>query len=80
MLRNLNKNICHQIVYSQITPVVSRKGYIVKTNTCTVDDETPIVVSKFFKSRPDVIINHPTKLQATVAQVYSDSEVSEEED
>ena len=64
-----NKLICRQLASA-----ARSKGYIVETNKSTVSNK----VSKYFSSRPDLVIYHPTKLQAYTLVTPSPSEEAEE--
>lgn len=72
----------NQIICDMIVPRATEMGYIVKTNTsAAVEGESPWPVSKFFNSRPDLVIYHPQKLQAclVVSDEESDTESLEDE-
>ena len=64
-----NKLICRQLASA-----ARSKGYIVETNKSTVSNK----VSKYFSSRPELVIYHPTKLHAYTLVTPSPSEEAEE--
>ena len=55
------ENICNNHISTQITSV-AKEGYNVKMNLSTVDSSAAVSVSKYWKSRQDLVVCHPGRL------------------
>ena len=74
-----NKNVCNNLISRQIASV-AKEGYIVKTNLSTVDSGAAVSASKFCKSRTDLVVYHPKKLEACIVIQANPKPDKEEEE
>ena len=56
----------NSMIYNQIAAIAHAKGYIVESNRSKTQGELTKRVSKYYASRPDLLIYHPADLRAAV--------------
>ena len=57
---------CNKVIYEQIATVARQKGFYVATNKCEAGRSGQEEVSKYFFSRPDLVLYNKSTLQAAV--------------